>query len=270
MLSLLATIASAIPLPLIWFLTFLARAFSRRRGVTIVLSISDSPSPPSRISSAACALSLRRAGADIIVATPEARDLAALIEKADGVLLSGGEDTGSGEPSSGSENPARDEMELALVAAALERGIPILGICRGMQILALAAGGTVETHKHDPERLRGHKSTMFNPILHDVEVLPGTKLLDAVGKNVLKVFSIHHNHVADTGSAIVSAKSRGDGMTEGLEFPGRAFVVGIQWHPEIRSILKPSNAAEVQALVDMAAEGKKNLEKQSRYLKKSV
>jgi len=257
--SFLANALAAPPLAIIGVMSFLTRVLAPRRNVAVALSISDRPAPETKISNRACALALRMAGADIIPASPPLTEseIRAIIDDADGLLLAGGEDTASGDPPSGALNPARDDMEKALVAAALERGTPILGICRGMQILALALGGRVETHKHDHKKLRGHKSSIFNPILHEVEVAPNSKLRKALGKDRLRTFSVHRNHVADPGAAKVAARSADDGMIEGIEIQNSEFVIAVQWHPEIRSLFIPTAADTIQAFVDAADDFKK-------------
>ena len=257
--SLLANAVAAAPLLIIRVLLSFARVLAPRKKVTIVLSTSDRPAPETRISNQACVLALRLAGADVLPAPPPlaGSDISAIMDAADALLLAGGEDTAHGDPPVGAVNPPRDEMERALIAAALERDIPILGICRGMQMLALAAGGKIGTHKHDPEKLRGHKSSLFKPIFHEVEVEPDSKLRKALGKDRVKTFSVHRNHVADSGKAKVAAISLDDGMIEGIEFQRRDFVLGVQWHPEIRSIFNPSAAAVIRAFVDTAVDAKK-------------
>lgn len=167
-------------------------------------------------------------------------DAAQVLERIDGLLLSGGADMDPqlyGEqphPKSGAVSPERDETELALTRVALQRNMPVLGICRGHQVLAVAAGGTlwqdISTQisgslKHVQEGPRWFAS-------HRVRVEPGTRLAAVLGTEFL-VNSYHHQAVKELppGGWIASAAAD-DGIYEALEHPGRRFALSVQWHPE--------------------------------------
>ncbi|HEY6379297.1 MAG TPA: gamma-glutamyl-gamma-aminobutyrate hydrolase family protein [Candidatus Dormibacteraeota bacterium] len=155
-------------------------------------------------------------------------------------------------------HPEVDECELQLLRWALEDDLPVLAICRGMQLLNVAFGGSLwqdlagqgvvpALHdRHDSERAL---------LVHDVEVEPGTRLANVVGAGRLTVNSLHHQGVRAVGAGLrVSARST-DGVIEGLEVPGRRFVMGVQCHPEELSAEQPWAARLFSALVAEAGGG---------------
>lgn len=196
-------------------------------------------------------------GLPLVIAEPyrvrqgQAADAAAAAEAAaaevldtvDGVLITGGEDVDPehfGEspiPAMGSIEPARDVFELALARLALARGVPYLGICRGIQMLAIAAGGTLyqdlaAQKKGDLLRHRQTPSPRY-ALTHFVKVEPGTLLAKLVGAGDLKVNSFHHQAVARVPEGFRVSATATDGVIEGLEAVGDGrFTIGVQWHPE--------------------------------------
>src|SRR5215208_940552 len=175
---------------------------------------------------------LERAGAVPVVLPPCVSDLEALISRLDGVCLSGGPDLDPeayGAPDRHAElgptEPSLDAFELALARAALERGIPLLGICRGAQALNVACGGTL--HQHLP----GHRQAEPGcQATHEVEVLPQTRLAGLIGAGPVAVNSFHHQAVDRLGSGLRVAARAADGTVEAIE--GAGFVVAVQWHAE--------------------------------------
>jgi len=160
-------------------------------------------------------------------------DPAEYVGHLDGVLLTGGADMdparygADSEPGLGRIEPERDVFELGLVDVAVADDLPILGICRGIQVLNVWAGGTL--HQHVPDHARWDVPT--NEIVDEVHVEPGTVLHDLYGPT-RPINSLHHqtlDRVADGWR--VSARSA-DGVIEALEWPGRD-VVAVQWHPEM-------------------------------------
>ena len=155
-----------------------------------------------------------------------------LLARLDGVCLSGGPDLDPdayGAPDRhvelGPTEPSLDVFELALGRAALERGMPLLGICRGAQALNVACGGTL--HQHLP----GHRqSEPGSRATHEVEVLAGTRLAALIGAGPVAVNSFHHQAVDRLGSGLRVAALAADGTVEAVE--GAGFVVGVQWHAE--------------------------------------
>ena len=135
-------------------------------------------------------------------------------------------------------DPVRDRYELALARAALDRDLPLLAICRGAQVLNVAAGGTLvqDIPSERPSPLRHTLDTTKDAIAHDVTVAPGTRLAsllegDATGAPVA-VNSRHHQSVRDLAPAFVVSATAPDGIIEAIEKPDATFCVGVQWHPE--------------------------------------
>ena len=157
----------------------------------------------------------------------------------DGLLLTGGTDVDpkryGQEPARETDkpNPSRDRMEIGLLGEALDRDLPVLGICRGLQLFNVYHGGTLIQHlTGDPHRARQRPADLAKP-LHEISVAPDTRLAAILGEGKHPVNSRHHQAVDRLGSQVrISAQSVNDGIIEGLERPDRAFAVTVQWHPE--------------------------------------
>jgi putative glutamine amidotransferase len=128
---------------------------------------------------------------------------------------------------------ARTSAELALLQGALARNMPVLGICGGEQLLAVALGGSLIQHIPDSvaEALQHEQATSHYEPGHSVKILPGTLLARIVGAETMQVNTSHHQAVRDAGRAIINAVAP-DGVIEGIEDPGLKFCLGVQWHPE--------------------------------------
>ena len=164
-----------------------------------------------------------------------------MLELIDGLLLAGGADI---DPSCYGQQPReetavttpeRDLFEIALAGAAIERDLPVLGICRGMQLINVACGGTLEQHL--PERFGHHEHRRvlgsFDGADHDVELRAQTLAMRVVGETRHATKSHHHQGVDELGEGlIVSGTSAMDELPEAIELPDRRFVLGVQWHPE--------------------------------------
>ena len=176
---------------------------------------------------------VERAGAVPVVLPPCVSDLEALIARLDGVCLSGGPDLdpeayGARERHAelGPTEPSLDAFELELARAALERGMPLLGICRGSQALNVACGGTLHQH------LGGHRQSEPGcQATHGVEVLEGTRLAGLIGPGTHAVNSFHHQAVDELGRGLRVAARAADGTVEAIEGAG-GFAIGVQWHAE--------------------------------------
>jgi putative glutamine amidotransferase len=151
-----------------------------------------------------------------------------------------------------SADSRRDAFEIRLIRGALDRNLPILGICRGIQILNVAHGGTIRDLRADKALSDHHGIGVDSFSAHDVTIVPGTHLADAVGAGVHRVNSFHGQAVDQVGSGLRASATADDGVIEGIERPDRAFVIGIQWHPEITSLTDKSALALYQALVRQA------------------
>lgn len=207
--------------------------------------------------------SVEKAGGLPFVLTPgRPEDALELLDRLDGLLLSGGSDVDPalfGEQRHESVTHVvreRDDFEIALSRTALERDLPLLAICRGQQVLNVAAGGTLVQDipsqlsgdvNHDPERERWETA-------HDVRVVPGTRLRAILGRDTVAVNSFHHQAVKDLGQGLlVSARSADDLVVEAVEAPDRRLALGVQWHPE-SFWNQPANFSPLfQALIEAAS-----------------
>jgi putative glutamine amidotransferase len=182
------------------------------------------------------------AGGMMAMLPPDRRateDPAELLDRVDALVLGGGADIDP--EAQGVEahietvgtNPDRDRFEIALAREALERGIPLLGVCRGMQVLNVACGGTLDQHL--PDRL-GHERHRPMPgtwAEHDVRIEPGSLTARAAGTEQLTVKSHHHQGVdAIPENLTASAWATDDESVEAIESVDGAFVLGVLWHPE--------------------------------------
>jgi putative glutamine amidotransferase len=177
---------------------------------------------------------VERAGGVPVVLPPCVTDLDGLLARLDGVCLSGGPDLdpeayGAAERHAelGPTEPSLDAFELALARAAMERAVPVLGICRGSQALNVACGGTL--HQHVPGHRQAEAGTQTT---HAVDVLAGTRLAGVIGAWALPVNSFHHQAVDRLGRGLRVAARAGDGTVEAIEGTGARFVLGVQWHAE--------------------------------------
>jgi putative glutamine amidotransferase len=187
---------------------------------------------------------LRRAGGMAVLLAPDPALVDApdeALDLIDGLMLVGGADIdpasygATHDPATVGPVPERDTFELALVRRAIERELPVLGICRGMQLLNIALGGTL--HQHLPERFGHHDHLRargsFDGADHDVRLVPGSLAARAAGEQLHGTKSHHHQGVDRVGDGLaVTGVATIDGLPEALELPGERFVLGVQWHPE--------------------------------------
>jgi putative glutamine amidotransferase len=144
----------------------------------------------------------------------------------------------------------RTEFELAIVQGALARDLPILGICGGQQLLAVALGGTLIQHIPDEvaSPLAHEQPNPRDEPGHDVAIVAGTMLHRIVGRDSIPVNSAHHQAVKDLPAAIIVNGRSEDGVIEGIEDPSRRFCIGVQWHPEFH--ISPADAALFTAFIE--------------------
>ncbi|MER6142900.1 gamma-glutamyl-gamma-aminobutyrate hydrolase family protein [Streptomyces sparsogenes] len=194
---------------------------------------------------------VQRAGGLAALLPPDDAPASAVsvVSRLDALVIAGGPDVEpsryGAEPHERTGPPARerDAWELALIEAALAAGLPLLGICRGMQLLNVARGGTLVQH------LEGHVGPPGVFEHHEIKPVPGT-LLARITPDAVSVPTYHHQAVDRLGEGlVVSARATGDGTVEAVELPEDAgFVLGVQWHPEAGEDVRV-----MRALVDAAA-----------------
>ena len=161
------------------------------------------------------------------------------LEGLDGIVFMGGRDIdprmygAEPHPESDRATALRDRVEVALGRAALERRVPFLGICRGLQLLNVLYGGDLEQHLADRLDMKPHRHVLGEFTRHLVKVEPGTKLATAVPAGEFEVASHHHQGVARVGDGLRIVATASDGVVEGLEDSEHPFCVGVQWHPEV-------------------------------------
>lgn len=204
------------------------------------------------------ARAIHGAGGMMAMLPPDRRateDPAELLDRLDALVLGGGADIDAesqgveAHPETVGTNPDRDNFEIALARAALERGVPLLGVCRGMQILNVACGGTLDQHL--PERL-GHERHRPVPgtwAEHDVRIEPGSLAARAAGTDRLTVKSHHHQGVdVVPDSLAATAWATDDESIEAIESGDGQFALGVLWHPE-----EDANDRVIPTLVETAA-----------------
>ena len=195
---------------------------------------------------------VRAGGAPLLV--PPGASAEETLDAVDGLIFSGGSDLDPElygvevHPETNGVVRERDEFELELMRAALARDVPLLAICRGSQVLNVAAGGTLEQHVPDRVGTDVHKQTPGVFAVHGVDVLPSTRLAKILGDRS-EVKSHHHQGYGELGGGLQEAARAPDGTTEALEDPSKRFALGVLWHPEEGEDMKL-----FEALVDEADE----------------
>ena len=198
---------------------------------------------PAIMSPANYVWAVQRAGGRPVLLPPDpedAEDPGGVLDLLDALVVTGGagdlDPTLYGDdphPETGPVQEERDACELALVRGALEREKPILGICRGMQILNVAYGGTIEQHLPDVLGHEEHRHTPGTFADHEVRLAPDSLAARAAGAERIPVKSHHHQGIKDVGGGlVVTGWAVEDDAVEALEDPSCPFVLGVLWHPE--------------------------------------
>jgi putative glutamine amidotransferase len=179
---------------------------------------------------------VRKAGGiPVLLPMGDPADAAALVAQVDAVLVTGGADVNPDRydapdehPETKPADPARDDFEIALITAAVRENVPLLCVCRGIQVLNVALGGTLQQH------YEGHFDLpRYNEDAHEVRVDGGTTLAKALGTTQLGVNSLHHQALDALAPSLRPVAYSDDGLVEGVEVEGCAFALGVQWHPEM-------------------------------------
>jgi len=187
---------------------------------------------------------VQRAGGMVLMLPPDPALVAEpdeVLERIDALVLAGGCDIDPARygqqrhPQTVGTVPERDEFELALLARALELDLPTLCICRGMQLLNVARGGTLIQHLPDVLHSEEHRRNIgtFEGNEHEVKLTPGSLAERAAGGELALTRSHHHQGIDSLGDGlVVSGRCSTDGLIEAIELPEAEFVLGVQWHPE--------------------------------------
>ncbi len=185
---------------------------------------------------------LKAVGLDsfIFPMTDDEEELARLAGLCDGLLLTGGHDV---DPHLYGEDPldstvvpnaTRDHMDRTVLELALAADKPVLGICRGLQLLNVALGGTLwqDLPQQCSSKTDHHMAAPYDRRCHDVHILPDTPLAHLLQKKTIPVNSIHHQAIKDLAPGLEEMALSDDGLVEAVSKPDSAFVWGVQWHPE--------------------------------------
>jgi putative glutamine amidotransferase len=189
----------------------------------------------------------------------------AIYDRLDGVFLAGGVDL---DPTSygrerdercGNTDISRDRVELMLAKWALDEGKPLFGVCRGMQVINVASGGTLfqdcshigGSDKHDYFPTEGWARDY---LAHEIEVTAGSRLAKIFGSSRVLVNSMHHQAIDDLGSALTVTAIAPDGVIEAVEGDSDAFMIGVQWHPEMLVDRDPGTHRLFEAFIEAASE----------------
>ena len=177
---------------------------------------------------------VERAGGRAVLIPPDDDGNEEVLAALDGLIFSGGNDLtpesygAEPDPTTNGTNPARDRGELALLRAALERELPVLAICRGLEVLNVLRGGDLVQHLPDVVGHEGHRAVAGEFSRHAVRVDPSSRIEGVNGE----VESHHHQGLGKIGDGLREVAWAEDGVVEALEDPDKPFVVGVLWHPE--------------------------------------
>ena len=195
----------------------------------------DGVDVPALVSHASYARAVQKAGG-LAVVLPELQpdDIEGLLDRIDGVVLVGGPDVGpdrygaAADPRTRAAAASRDEFDLALARRCVERNHPLLAICRGIQVLNVALGGSL--HQHVDEHMVRDR---WNESVHTVKIEPSSRLAGILGTTELEVNSLHHQALDRLGDRLAAVARADDGTVEAVEVEGAPAILGIQWHAEL-------------------------------------
>lgn len=212
---------------------------------------------------AAYVAAVRRAGGRPLLIPPGDPDPAAVLDLIDGLVLTGGGDVdparyGAGpHPSVDRVDAARDRLELALAEGTMARPIPTLAICRGMQIVNVAAGGSLIVDLDScPDRTVEHRRVPREAVPHAVAVEPGALVARVMGTPTAAPMSLHHQAVDRPGVGFRVVGRAPDGVVEAIEHADHPWLAAVQWHPEMSAETDPTQQALFDGLIAAATGGR--------------
>ena len=205
----------------------------------------------------------------VLPLTEDEQVLGQLANDVDGFLMTGGQDVSPalyGEErldSCGETLPVRDGMESRLFQLCLERDVPVLGICRGIQLMNVLLGGTLyqDLPSQRPTQTEHHMSPPYDRPVHQVEICKGTPLFDLLQTERMDVNSYHHQAVRDKAPALQTMAVSEDGLIEAVCLPERPFVWAVQWHPELSWRTDEKSRRIFEAFVGRCASERNRCEK---------
>lgn len=202
---------------------------------------------------------VRRAGGVAVLLPPGEAEWSRWLDMCDGVILSGGADVEPRHYGGNAEHPRvekpdeeRDVLELAMTQKLLNQQIPTLFICRGMQVLNIALGGTL--HEHVPDVLADdmHRDENGMWAFHEVIAEAGTRVAKAMGADVAVTCSGHHQGLNQVAPGLTVSAVAPDGVVEAVEVADHPFMIGVQWHPEMSALTDPTQQSLFDSLVSAA------------------
>ena len=208
---------------------------------------------------------VRRAGGIPLLIPPGEDEWLAILPLLDGLIVTGGTDIDPAEYGGDRWNPhilppdhERDQSELGLVRWLLDEGeLPLLCICRGLQALNVAAGGTLHEHIPDIRDDDIHRNEAGLWAMQEVQVESDSLVAEVMGLTALRTSSGHHQAVKDLAPSLRVVATAADGIIEALEKPGHPWLIAVQWHPEVTAAQDPSQQALFDALTQKAREAQR-------------
>ena len=197
----------------------------------------------------------RAGGIPVTIAPADLPRLKQILNDVSGIVLTGGQDIDPQLHNGILTEPAlfnsiRDQLELEILRLNREFDLPLLGICRGSQLLVVSRGGKLESHDHQWEKLKRHSTSLLNLGKHNTVIHPSTKLREIIKNDTIKVLSIHHHAAAASGELRVSAVAEDDDCIEAVECPEALWTLGVQWHPELQAPFSKKHQALFNMLVE--------------------
>lgn len=204
---------------------------------------------------------VRRAGGIPLLIQPGEPRMDELMTLLDAIILSGGGDVDPSLYSTGDHaqvywvDQERDQFEIDLVKRTLEGDKPLLCICRGLQVLNVALGGTLIQHIPDVVAdAIAHRVPPRDPAHHPVALTPGSRLAEIIGQNEVTTASWHHQAIDSLAPGLRVVGRAPDGVIEAVEMPARPQMIAVQWHPELTAAADPGQQAIFNSFVQMSAE----------------